>query len=81
MAIASIEPGFYRVPLPSVADRGSTHGEMRAFELCTVRLRDTDGAEGVGYTFTVGRNGGAINDILGARGAGEILGGRRRCGV
>jgi len=40
------------------------HGEMRAFELNTVRLRDADGAEGVGYTFTVGRNGAAIDAIL-----------------
>jgi len=29
-----------------------------------VRLRDADGAEGVGYTFTVGRNGAAIDAIL-----------------
>lgn len=72
-AIASIEPGFYRVPLPSVLT-DSTHGEMRAFELCTVRIRDTDGAEGVGYTFTVGRNGGAIQDIL-TREVPEILAG------
>ena len=62
-AILSLEPGFYRVPLPSVLT-DSTHGEMRAFELCTVRVRDADEIEGVGYTFTVGRNGGAIHDIL-----------------
>ena len=62
-AIASLEPGFYRVPLPAVLT-DSTHGEMRDFELNTVRVRDADGAEGVGYTFTVGRNGGAIDDIL-----------------
>ena len=37
---------------------------MRAFELNTVRLRDADGAEGTGYTFTVGRNGGAIDSVL-----------------
>src|SRR5579872_5922372 len=37
---------------------------MRAFELNTVRLIDADGAEGVGYTFTVGRNGGAIDAVL-----------------
>ena len=72
-AIISLDPGFYRVPLPSVLT-DSTHGEMRAFELCTVRVRDADGIEGVGYTFTVGRNGGAIHDIL-AREAFEILGG------
>ena len=40
------------------------HGEMRGFELNTVRVRDGDGAEGVGYTFTVGRNGAAIDAIL-----------------
>lgn len=69
--IASLQPGFYRVPLPTVLT-DSTHGQMRAFELCTVRVRDGDGAEGVGYTFTVGRNGGAIHDIL-AREVPEIV--------
>jgi L-alanine-DL-glutamate epimerase-like enolase superfamily enzyme len=61
--IASIEPGYYRVPLPVVLT-DSTHGEMRAFELNTVRVRDADGAEGVGYTFTVGRNGAAVDAVL-----------------
>jgi L-alanine-DL-glutamate epimerase-like enolase superfamily enzyme len=61
--IASIEPGFYRIPLPTVLT-DSMHGEMRAFELNTVRVRDADGAEGVGYTFTVGRNGAAVDAVL-----------------
>ena len=61
--LTSIEPGFYRIPLPFVLT-DSTHGEMRAFELNTVRLRDADGAEGTGYTFTVGRNGAAIDAVL-----------------
>lgn len=61
--IISIEPGFYRIPLPVVLT-DSTHGEMKAFELNTVRIRDADGAEGVGYTYTVGRNGAAIDAIL-----------------
>jgi L-alanine-DL-glutamate epimerase-like enolase superfamily enzyme len=61
--IASLECGFYRVPLPTVLT-DSTHGIMRNFELVTTRVRDADGAEGVGYTFTVGRNGGAIHDVL-----------------
>src|SRR5436305_12359507 len=61
--LASIEPGFYRIPLPAILT-DSTHGEMKAFELLTVRLRDAEGAEGVGYTYTVGRNGGAVADIL-----------------
>jgi L-alanine-DL-glutamate epimerase-like enolase superfamily enzyme len=71
--ITSIEPGFYRIPLPTVLT-DSMHGEMRAFELNTVRIRDSDGAEGVGYTFTVGRNGAAIDTIL-ARELPEIMDG------
>src|SRR5438270_8890769 len=61
--IKSVETGFYRIPL-AVTLSDSTHGEIRAFELLTVRLRDAEGAEGVGYTYTVGRNGGAVADIL-----------------
>jgi L-alanine-DL-glutamate epimerase-like enolase superfamily enzyme len=61
--IKHIETGLYRVPL-SVTLSDSTHGEIKAFELSTVRVRDADGAEGVGYTYTVGRNGGAIANIL-----------------
>ena len=72
-AIANLEAGYYRVPLPTVLT-DSTHGEMRAFELCTVRVRDADGAEGTGYTFTIGRNGGAIHAIL-SRELPEILAG------
>ena len=61
--IARIESGLYRIPLPHVLT-DSTHGAMRAFELLTTRVRDGDGAEGVGYTFTVGRNGGAVLSVL-----------------
>ncbi|MXP63788.1 mandelate racemase/muconate lactonizing enzyme family protein [Roseomonas sp. M0104] len=61
--VVSMEAGYYRVPL-EVTLSDSTHGDMLAFELNTVRLRDADGAEGVGYTFTVGRNGAAIDAIL-----------------
>ena len=61
--IAEIETGFYRIPL-SITLSDSTHGEIKAFELLTVRVRDSDGAEGVGYTYTVGRNGGAVADIM-----------------
>ncbi len=61
--ITEVEGGFYRVPLPTVLS-DSTHGTMSDFELLTVRLRDADGAEGVGYSYTVGRNGAAIHAIL-----------------
>lgn len=61
--IAALETGFYRVPLPETLT-DSMHGEMRAFELNTVRVRDAEGAEGVGYTYTVGRNGAAVDATL-----------------
>jgi L-alanine-DL-glutamate epimerase-like enolase superfamily enzyme len=61
--IKNIEAGSCRIPL-SVTLSDSTHGEIKAFELITIRIQDSDGAEGVGYTYTVGRNGGAIADIL-----------------
>src|SRR6185295_15115102 len=61
--IEKVETGFYRIPLTVVLS-DSTHGEINAFELITCRVLDSDGAEGVGYTYTVGRNGGAIADVL-----------------
>jgi L-alanine-DL-glutamate epimerase-like enolase superfamily enzyme len=61
--IVAVEPGFYRIVLPEVLS-DSTHGSIDAFELLTVRLRDSDGAEGVGYTVTVGRNGAAVYATL-----------------
>ncbi len=61
--IQSVTTGFFRIPLPEILT-DSTHGAMRDFELVTARISDEDGAEGVGYTFTVGRNGGAIANII-----------------
>ena len=72
--IATIESALYRIPLP-VTLSDSTHGKIAAFELITCRIRDVDGAEGVGYTYTVGRNGGAVADIL-AREIPDIIEGR-----
>ncbi len=71
--IAAIDSGLFRIPLPTVLT-DSTHGEMRQFELVTARVRDADGEEGVGYTFTVGRNGGAVLSVL-EREFPEIVGG------
>jgi L-alanine-DL-glutamate epimerase-like enolase superfamily enzyme len=63
VSIARLEAGHYRIDLPHVLT-DSMHGAMTGFEIVTARVFDTDGAEGVGYTFTCGRNGGAIHDIL-----------------
>jgi L-alanine-DL-glutamate epimerase-like enolase superfamily enzyme len=61
--IAELETALYRIPLP-VTLSDSTHGAMTHFELITVRVFDTGGAEGMGYTYTVGANGGAIQSQI-----------------
>jgi L-alanine-DL-glutamate epimerase-like enolase superfamily enzyme len=61
--IATLDSAFHRIPLP-VALTDSTHGAMTHFELITVRLRDSDGAEGTGYTYTVGAGGGGMHDMI-----------------
>jgi L-alanine-DL-glutamate epimerase-like enolase superfamily enzyme len=50
--IATIRTDRYQVPLPTVLT-DSMHGVMASFELVTVRVRDTDGIEGLGYTYAV----------------------------
>src|SRR3954451_22400201 len=62
-SIAELQTAAYRIALPTVLT-DSTHGTMAHFELITARVRDYDGAEGVGYTFTVGRNGRAVHSVL-----------------
>ena len=52
--ISSVGVDHYRIPLPVVLS-DSTHGDIAEFELITVRVRDVAGAEGLGYTYTVGR--------------------------
>ncbi|MCB1970000.1 MAG: mandelate racemase/muconate lactonizing enzyme family protein [Geminicoccaceae bacterium] len=48
-----MEAGCYRIELP-VKLSDSTHGDITHFEIVTVRLVDTDGVEGMGYSYTVG---------------------------
>lgn len=71
--LVSFEADYYRIPLPAAVS-DSMHGEMTVFELNTVRLRDRDGAEGVGYTYTCGRNGAAIDASLSRDMAPLVLG-------
>ncbi|MBV8900035.1 MAG: mandelate racemase/muconate lactonizing enzyme family protein [Verrucomicrobia bacterium] len=61
--LVNILPGFYRITLPAALS-DSMHGRMLAFELNTVRILDSEGADGAGYTFTCGRNGTAIHALL-----------------
>jgi L-alanine-DL-glutamate epimerase-like enolase superfamily enzyme len=74
MLIESLHADHYRIPLPVVLS-DSTHGRIPAFELVTVRVRNADGAEGVGYTYTVGTGGAAIAALL-ARDLAPMLVGR-----
>lgn len=61
--IAELRADHFRVPLP-VTLSDSTHGEITHFELVTLRLRDAEGLEGLGYTYTVGTGGAAIHALL-----------------
>ncbi|MCB2052650.1 MAG: mandelate racemase/muconate lactonizing enzyme family protein [Geminicoccaceae bacterium] len=61
--IQHLDVGCWRIPLPVVLS-DSTHGEMTHFEVVTVRLGDEDGAEGVGYTYTVGAAGLAAQVLI-----------------
>jgi L-alanine-DL-glutamate epimerase-like enolase superfamily enzyme len=63
MPIEAIQTDHYLIPLP-VALSDSTHGTIRGFELVTVRVRDHEGVEGVGYTYTVGAGGAAIRALV-----------------
>jgi L-alanine-DL-glutamate epimerase-like enolase superfamily enzyme len=64
VTIAAVEAGHYRVPLPAILS-DSTHGEISHFELVAARIRTADGAEGLGYTYTVGSGAAAIRALLG----------------
>jgi L-alanine-DL-glutamate epimerase-like enolase superfamily enzyme len=61
--ITDLDAGYYRIPLEHTLS-DSMHGLIPNFELNTVRVRDADGVEGMGYTYTVGRNGVAIHALL-----------------
>jgi L-alanine-DL-glutamate epimerase-like enolase superfamily enzyme len=63
MTIAALDTALYRIELP-VPLSDSTHGTMTHFELVTVRLRDSDGVEGVGYTYTTGAGGAAVHALI-----------------
>jgi L-alanine-DL-glutamate epimerase-like enolase superfamily enzyme len=73
MLIEDIRADHYRIPLPVVLS-DSTHGSIPAFELVTVRVRDAEGAEGVGYTYTVGTGGAAIHALVARDLAPRLLG-------
>lgn len=58
MKVTAIETDHYCIALPRVLS-DSTHGDISEFALITTRVRDEQGCEGLGYTYTVGNIGGA----------------------
>ena len=73
MQITRIVAGHYRIPLPRVLS-DSTHGDIVAFEMVTVRIETDTGLEGCGYTYTVGFGGSAIKQLIDREIAPFILG-------
>ncbi|MEM6428509.1 MAG: mandelate racemase/muconate lactonizing enzyme family protein [Deinococcota bacterium] len=62
-SICKFQSDYYRIPLATTLT-DAMHGDMLDFELNTVRIQDSDGVEGIGYTFTAGHNGVGIKAIL-----------------
>ena len=64
MTLSDIRIDHYNIPLPVVLS-DSTHGDISHFALVTVRVTDSDGAQGMGYTYTVGNIGGsAVTSLI-----------------
>jgi L-alanine-DL-glutamate epimerase-like enolase superfamily enzyme len=63
MTLESVQADHFRIALPQVLS-DSTHGDISHFELVTVRLRAADGAEGLGYTYTVDAGGAAVHSLI-----------------
>jgi L-alanine-DL-glutamate epimerase-like enolase superfamily enzyme len=61
--IESMRTDRFTVPLETTLS-DSTHGSIPEFEFVTVRLRDTDGVEGMGYTYAVNSGAAAFEAIL-----------------
>lgn len=61
--IESVKADFYLIPLETVLS-DSTHGAIPHFELVTARVRDADGAEGVGYTYAVNSGAPAFHALI-----------------
>ena len=61
--ITSIFINHFQIPLP-VTLSDATHGQMSQFDLITVKIVDSEGAEGIGYTY-VGQSGaGSIRSLI-----------------
>ena len=71
--IESVQSAFYQIPLDTVLS-DSTHGTIPHFELVTARVRDADGAEGIGYTYAVNSGAAAFHALIAGYLAPAIMG-------
>ncbi|MEM8947067.1 MAG: mandelate racemase/muconate lactonizing enzyme family protein [Planctomycetota bacterium] len=58
MKISLVQAEQFNIPLPEVLT-DAMHGEMRHFSIVVVRIKTDSGQVGVGYTYTVGTQGGS----------------------
>ena len=61
--IRDIQAECYRVPLVEPLD-DARHGTHTHFELVVAKVRTSDGAEGTGYTYTGGKGGRAVHQVI-----------------
>ncbi|GAA1809471.1 mandelate racemase/muconate lactonizing enzyme family protein [Planosporangium flavigriseum] len=61
--IESVRSDFYQLPL-DVELSDSTHGAIPHFEFVTVRIKDSDGGEGSGYTYAVNSGAAAFHALI-----------------
>ncbi|MCB0014238.1 MAG: mandelate racemase/muconate lactonizing enzyme family protein [Anaerolineales bacterium] len=61
--ISHVDSRLYRIPLTHTMT-DATHGAMTHFEVVMVSLRDDEGHEGIGYTYTIGLGGAAVVSLI-----------------
>ena len=63
MIIQNFTTKHYRIPLRAhMTD--AMHGVMTHFEVILVKLETSDGVQGIGYTYTIGKGGAAIRSLI-----------------
>ena len=63
MSISNIKTDHYSIPLPVVLS-DSMHGDMASFELMTIRIENSNGVQGLGYTYTLGAGAKGIYSVM-----------------
>ena len=71
--IESVKTSSYKVKLEHVMS-DSTHGSIPHFEFVTVKVKDMDGAEGLGYTYAVNSGATAFHALIDGYLAPAIIG-------